>query len=157
MSSMEYIRTELAEELELYTKGPSASTPGSAGIDLYLASERPITLHHSIPTELRTGLHIWTNDDSIMGVLAPRSSSKYRLTNTIGAIDSDYQGELIIKAISNSEDDVVTFEPGDKFAQIFLMPVIAPCRVAWAEMDNFSRGTSRGSNGFGSTGVRIMR
>jgi len=151
---VEYIRTEFAIDLGLYEQGLVASTPGSAGIDLYLAMPRPMTLHHSVPTVLHTGIHLWANDASIFTLLAPRSSSKYRLTNTIGFIDSDYQGELLIKAISNSENDIVTIEPGEKFAQLFIMPVISPSQITFIEKDAFSENTNRGKGGFGSTGSR---
>ena len=151
---MQYIRTEIAQELELYEKGLVPSTAGSAGIDLYVAEERAITLHHSVPTIIRTGLHLWTNDSSLITILAPRSSSDFRLTNTLGFIDSDYQGELMIKAIAQSEDRLITFQPGDKFAQMFIMPVISPMQIAAIEVDNFSMTTDRGAGGFGSTGSR---
>ena len=151
---MQYIRTEIAQELELYEKGLVPSTPGSAGIDLYVAEERPITLHHSVPTIIRTGLHLWTKDSNLITILAPRSSSDFRLTNTLGFIDSDYQGELMVRAISQSEDRLVTFQPGDKFAQMFIMPVISPLQIGAIEVDSFSAATERGTGGFGSTGTR---
>lgn len=149
---MEFIRTEVAQELELYTLGLKSSTPGSAGIDLYVAETRPVTLHHSVPTIIRTGLHLWTKDSNIVTILAPRSSSDFKLTNTLGFIDSDYQGELMIRAVALSEDRLVTFEPGQKFAQMFIMPVIAPAQINAIEVDHFSEVSARGTGGFGSTG-----
>lgn len=149
---MEYIVTNIAEELGLYEHGLVSSTPGSAGIDLFNASLRPVTLHHAIPTVIHTGLHLWTNDDSMVTILAPRSSSEFMLTNTLGFIDSDYQGELLIRAVSRHEDLTVTLEPGQKFAQMFLAPIISPARVAFKQVDNFSSSTVRGKGGFGSTG-----
>jgi len=149
---MEFIRTEIAQELNLYEKGLLPSTTGSAGIDLFVAETRPVTLHHSVPTIIRTGIHLWLKDTSVMTILAPRSSSDFKLTNTLGFIDSDYQGELMIRAVSLSEDRLVTFEPGQKFAQLFIMPVISPAQVNLTEVDNFSESTSREAGGFGSTG-----
>lgn len=151
--TVEYIRTEIAQELNLYANGLISSTVGSAGIDLYVASTRPITIHPTIPEEIPTGLHLWIKDVSVVGLLVPRGSSKFRLTNTIGIIDSDYQGEYMVKALSNT-DEPITLQPGDKFAQLLLAPIISPAQINFAEKDNFSEGTQRGHGRFGSTGHR---
>ena len=153
---IEIIRSEIAQDLGLYEKGLLPSTPGSAGIDLYVAETRPVTLHHSVPTVIRTGLHVWLKDSSIMTILAPRSSSDFKLTNTLGFIDSDYQGELMIKALALSEARLVTFEPGQKFAQMFVAPIISPAQLKVIEVDNFSEISSRGAGGFGSTGNGLL-
>lgn len=152
MIMMEFIRTQTAIDLNLYEKGLKASTPGSAGIDLYVAEPRPVVLHATVPTVIATGLHLWVKDSNLISILAPRSSSRFRFTNTLGFIDSDYQGELLVRAISNSENDSVILEPGEKFAQLFIMPVINPSQIDAIEMDNFSGVSTRGSGGFGSTG-----
>ena len=148
---MQYIITDIAEELGLYEKGLVPSTPGSAGIDLYVAESRPVTIHPNVPTEIRTGLHLWTGDSNIAVFLMPRSSSKFRLTNSIGLIDSDYQGEYIVKALSNN-DDLVTLQPGEKFAQIVFMHIVAPSQIRFMQVDDFSERTSRGTGRHGSTG-----
>lgn len=151
--TLQYIRTDIAQELELYESGISNSTPSSAGIDLYVAEPRAIKISPTIPTEIRTGLHLWIEHDTLAGLLIPRSSSRFRLTNTIGLIDSDYQGEYIVKALSNY-DETIILEPGDKFAQLVLVQIANPANLDFIEVDNFSNTTVRGWGRNGSTGSR---
>jgi len=87
-----------------------------------------------------------------IGMIVPRSGlgSKYRigLANTVGVIDSDYRGELIVNLVNNGEEPL-EIKQYDRFCQLIIVPVrIDTFRV----VDNL-QGTDRGDKGFGSSGV----
>ena len=65
----------------------------------------------------------------------------------MGVIDSDYRGEIMVGVINQIEEEY-TIQPGERIAQLVVMPVsVMPA----AEVDNLDE-TDRGSGGFGSTG-----
>ena len=67
--------------------------------------------------------------------------------NCVGVIDSDYRGEVIV-GLYNHTDEPFVVEPGDRIAQLVLLPVHTPEIEECAELGE----TSRGEGGFGSTG-----
>ena len=69
------------------------------------------------------------------------------LSNGVGVIDSDYRGELKV-GLTNLSDTPYTIQPGDRVAQLAILPVTQPTVVQVAELDE----TDRGTGGFGSTG-----
>ena len=80
-------------------------------------------------------------------------ASKKGLNHLAELIDSDYHGELHIN-LYNTGNESVTISTGEKITQLMNIPVIYP---EWQEISNeeFSADiaeTSRGSNGFGSSG-----
>ena len=70
------------------------------------------------------------------------------LRNTVGIIDSDYQGEVKLPIV-NTSDKPFTIEPYMRIAQIGFFPVF---QAAFEEVADFDVTTARGSDGFGSTG-----
>ena len=85
-------------------------------------------------------------------MLLPRSGIGHTngivLGNLTGLIDSDYQGEIFISCWNRS-DRKFTVNPGDRIAQMIIVPVEQP---SFEFVDSFKE-TSRGSSGFGHTGV----
>jgi dUTP pyrophosphatase len=71
-----------------------------------------------------------------------------KLGNSVGLIDSDYQGELKV-SIKNTGNGLYKISPQDRIAQMLFVPVI---RAEFVEVDEFSSSTERGEGGFGSTG-----
>jgi dUTP pyrophosphatase len=69
--------------------------------------------------------------------------------NTPGTIDADYRGEVKVILVNLGEEDF-TIRPGDRIAQIVFAKVE---RAEFNLMDGDVEATSRGSGGFGSTGV----
>jgi dUTP pyrophosphatase len=67
--------------------------------------------------------------------------------NCVGVIDSDYRGELMV-GLQNSGDTDYTVQPGDRIAQLMVVPVVQVNPQLVEELDD----TSRGTGGFGSTG-----
>lgn len=83
------------------------------------------------------------------GLLVSKSglNTVYGITST-GLIDEGYEGEIMVKLYNHSNTSYQV-EAGDKISQM----VIIPCLYEDIEIvDEFSEGTERGSNGFGSTG-----
>ena len=70
------------------------------------------------------------------------------LSNGVGVIDSDYRGELRV-GLTNFSRTPYTIAPGDRIAQLAVVPVVQVRPVPVLDLDE----TARGSGGFGSTGV----
>lgn len=89
---------------------------------------------------------------ALAGLILPRSGFGSRglmLQNTVGLIDSDYQGEILLMAW-NAGNDVITIQPLDRIAQ---MLIVEPIRPGFTVVSEFSQRTERGTGGFGSTGA----
>ena len=85
-----------------------------------------------------------------VGLLFPRSSiskTNLRLTNAVGVIDSGYRGEIMMKFSFSPYG--LEYEVGDRIGQLLIMPYP---KVEFEEVSELSE-TTRGSGGYGSTGV----
>jgi dUTP pyrophosphatase len=91
-------------------------------------------------------------DEGLAALVVPRSGlgSKHGIVlgNLVGLIDSDYQGELMVPAWNRSDKEF-EIEPGDRIAQMIIVPVI---QADFEIVDDFEK-SSRGIKGFGSSGV----
>jgi dUTP pyrophosphatase len=131
---------------------PAYETLASAGMDLRAQLSEPVTLQPLERAIIKTGLFI----ELPMGYEAqvrPRSglAAKKGITvlNSPGTIDADYRGEIGVILVNLSQEPFVV-ENGERIAQL----VIAKHeRAEWIEVDELSE-TSRGTGGFGSTGVK---
>lgn len=120
---------------------PTVGTEGSAGLDLCVQKVDNDTVYTGVRVEIPAG---W------VGLLVPRSSwgiNGWSLKNTIGIIDSDYRGEVIIKAKRDSVAGFGRIHPGDRICQL----VVVRCDTGFERADELSI-TDRGDGGFGSTG-----
>ena len=132
---------------------PAYATEASAGMDLRAAIETPLTLEPGDAALLPSGISIHIADPGLCAVVLPRSGLGHRhgivLGNGTGLIDADYQGPLMV-SLWNRSATAFTVEPGDRIAQLVLMPVV---RAALQVVDTFEE-SARGQGGFGHTGVR---
>ncbi len=130
---------------------PTYSTEGSAGLDLRACIDAPLTLAPGDTQLIPTGLAIYIQDPGYAAMILPRSGLGHKhgivLGNLVGLIDSDYQGELMISTW-NRGSSTFTIEPGDRIAQLVVVPVRQP---AFSIVDDFVS-TERGTGGFGSSG-----
>lgn len=130
---------------------PKRETPGSAGHDLRACITEDIVIPAGGSVRIPTGIAIEMENANYVAIIASRSSMAYKygiaMGNGIGVIDSDYRGEISVFLRNNSDTDFVV-HPGDRVAQLLLMPVDLPKIV---EADELSE-TQRGAGGFGSTG-----
>lgn len=130
---------------------PAYATEGSAGMDVCAAVETELTILPGKTALVPTGFSI----ELPMGIEAqirPRSGLAIKhgigILNSPGTIDSDYRGEVkIILANFGSEPFVV--RRGDRIAQMVISEYV---KVDWQEQDKLTD-TTRGSGGFGHTGV----
>ena len=132
---------------------PAYATAHSAGMDLRAALEAPLRLEPGATALVPSGLAIHIADPGLCAVILPRSGLGHKhgivLGNGTGLIDADYQGPLLI-SVWNRGREPFTIEPGDRIAQLVVMPI---ARVALQVVDTFAD-SARGTGGFGHTGVR---
>ena len=132
---------------------PAYATEHSAGLDLRAAIDAPLTLAPGDAALVPSGLAIHLADPDLCAVVLPRSGLGHRhgivLGNGTGLIDADNQGPLLI-SLWNRGREAFTMQPGDRIAQLVVLPVV---RVALQVVEGFA-GSARGEGGFGHTGVR---
>ncbi|OYQ33277.1 deoxyuridine 5'-triphosphate nucleotidohydrolase [Flavobacterium cyanobacteriorum] len=131
---------------------PNYETIASAGMDLRANLDEPVVLPPLGRAIIKTGLFI----ELPMGYEAqvrPRSglAAKKGVTvlNSPGTVDADYRGEIGVILV-NLSGEAFTVENGERIAQL----VIAKHeRAEWIEVEELTE-TTRGTGGFGSTGVK---
>ena len=130
---------------------PAYATSGSAGMDLRACMEEPVTLPAGGRAVIPTGLAIALPGPDYVALVFARSGLAVKrgvaLSNGVGVIDSDYRGEIGVGLINLSQEDY-TVEPGERIAQLAIVPVVQAELKLVDDLDD----TSRGSGGFGSTG-----
>jgi dUTP pyrophosphatase len=133
---------------------PTYSTSGSAALDLRACLDQPQTVFPGETALIPSGIAISIHDPGLVALLVPRSGLGIKhgiiLANTIGVIDSDYQGEIGIGIINRGAVSY-TIEPGERICQMMFVPLT---QVALELVAEFSKETDRGTGGFGSTGSR---
>jgi dUTP pyrophosphatase len=131
---------------------PEPATDGSAGMDLRAALEQPLTLQPGESALVPSGIAIHIGDPAWCALIVPRSGLGHKhglvMGNLVGVIDADYQGPLMISCW-NRGNAAYTIAPGDRIAQLLLVPV---GRARLRVVDGFTPSV-RGEGGFGSTGV----
>lgn len=131
---------------------PGYSTTGSAAMDLRACLSEPLTVQPGETALVPSGIAISIHDPGLVALLVPRSGLGIKhgivLANTIGVIDSDYQGEIGI-GIYNRGAAAYTIEPGERICQMMFVPVT---QVTLTVVDEFSSDSARGVGGFGHTG-----
>ncbi len=130
---------------------PDYATEGSAGMDLRACLDAPLELAPGATELLPTGLAMHIADPGLAAVLLPRSGLGHKhgivLGNLVGLIDSDYQGQLYVSCWNRSTAPF-RIEPGERIAQMVLVPVV---RAGFEVVEEFAD-TRRGTGGFGHTG-----
>jgi dUTP pyrophosphatase len=130
---------------------PRYQTDGAAGLDLLADIDGEWTLapleRRAVPTGLALALPV-----GFEGQVRPRSGlalkSGVTCLNSPGTIDSDYRGEVQV-ILANLSTTPFTLRRGERVAQLVIAPVV---RAALLEVEVLPV-TTRGSGGFGSTGV----
>ena len=130
---------------------PAYATPGSAGMDLRACLDAPLTLAPGAAELVSSGIAIHLEDPGYAAMLLPRSGLGHKhgivLGNLVGLIDSDYQGPLMISCWNRGLTPF-TIEPGDRIAQLVVVPVL---RAEFRVVQAFAA-SARGSGGFGHSG-----
>jgi dUTP pyrophosphatase len=132
---------------------PNYATEGSAGLDLRACVEAPVTLQPGATELIPSGIAIHIADPTLAALVLPRSGLGHKhgivLGNLIGLIDSDYQGQIFISCWNRGQASF-TIEPGERIAQLVLVPVV---QAHFELVDTFAA-TERAEGGFGHSGRR---
>jgi dUTP pyrophosphatase len=126
---------------------PRRSTEGSSGLDLYACLEAPTVLGRD-PVRVPTGiaLEIPPGYDA---QIRPRSGLSLKGVGvTLGTIDSDYRGEILVTMYAFGTRDEFRIEDGDRIAQLVIARLAELPVVEAQELSE----TARGERGHGSTG-----
>lgn len=131
---------------------PKYETKGSAGIDLRACIEEKVLLAAGTTFMVPIGFAMYLEDPNLAALVVPRSGLGSKkgivLGNLVGLIDSDYQGELMVPAWNRSDKDF-EINPGDRIAQMIIVPVV---QAKFKIVENFKE-SDRGEKGFGSSGL----
>jgi dUTP pyrophosphatase len=132
---------------------PFYQSASAAGIDLTAAVQagEPLTLKPGERALVPTGL-VLQIPEGHEGQVRPRSGIALRhgvtVLNSPGTIDADYRGEVMVLLI-NLGDEPVNIKRGERIAQLVFAPITQASLIAVKSVSD----TSRGSGGFGSTGM----
>ncbi|UDG80415.1 Deoxyuridine 5'-triphosphate nucleotidohydrolase [Candidatus Annandia pinicola] len=131
---------------------PNYITKGSSGIDLIACIDKKKKIKPNKVKLVSTGLAIYIKDPNIFAIITPRSGLGHNngiiLGNTIGIIDSDYQGEIMISVLNRS-NNIFEIKPGYRIAQIIFLPLI---KVKFNLVKKFKL-SKRGNKGIGHSGL----
>lgn len=142
----------MTKKLKIVTENmiPQYATSEAAGIDLYCSTKEDIEIKPKETVKIDTNLKVQI-PKGYFGAVYPRSSTgvkrKLMLANTIGVIDSDYRGEIMIYFYNYGEETQI-IKNGDRLAQL----VIQPYQQFEIEKVDSLDESDRGEGGFGSTG-----
>ena len=138
------------KKLNDLAKLPTRGSEYAAGYDLYAATDYIIDIAPHSTVKIGTGLSFELPSGTFAAIFARSGIATkrgLRPANCTGIIDADYRGEIIV-ALHNDTDELQSIDPGERIAQIILLPFI---EMNFEETDNLSN-TDRGEGGFGSTG-----
>lgn len=144
---LKIIDERLGSEIPL----PEYATQGSAGLDLRACVDEALVIESGRVELIPTGIAIHIANEHLAAVIIPRSGLGHKhglvLGNLVGLIDSDYQGQIMVSCWNRGEE-TFTIEPGDRIAQLLVVPVV---RAQFEIVSEFEP-TARGSGGFGHSG-----
>ena len=130
---------------------PHYATAGAAGLDLRACIDAPLCLQPGETVLVPSGIAIHIADPGFAALILPRSGLGHKhgivLGNLVGLIDSDYQGQVMVSCWNRGQA-AFTIEPGERIAQMVVVPVV---QVEFEVVEAFSA-SDRGAGGFGSSG-----
>ncbi len=133
------------------SKPPVRATSGAAAYDLFADIDGDITIQPGETAKIPTGIAIELEHDHLVALVFSRSGHGYKngvsLVNSVGVIDSDYRGEIIVGMINHGEQPF-TVHADDRVAQLLITTAFLPEIVVCDTLSDSDRGTK----GFGSTG-----
>jgi dUTP pyrophosphatase len=132
-------------------KIPTRGSEYAAGYDLYAATNYTIDIAPHSTVKIGTGIAVEFMPDTFGAIFARSGLSTkkgLRPANCVGVCDSDYRGEYIVP-LHNDTDEMMSIAPGERIAQLVILPFIP----VTFEVANELSDTDRGTDGFGSTGA----
>jgi dUTP pyrophosphatase len=145
MKGVEVLITRLDDSVPL----PTYSKAGDAGADI--TTRIDIVLKPGERALVPTGLSI-ALPNGYVALVHPRSGLAIKhgvtMVNAPGTVDAGYRGEISCILINHDPSESVVFKKGDRIAQLVIQKVE---RAVFTEVKQLP-GSSRGADGFGSTG-----
>jgi dUTP pyrophosphatase len=130
---------------------PHYATDGAAGMDIRACVDVPLEIAPGETRLIPTGLAIHIQEPGLAAMLLPRSGLGHKhgivLGNLVGLIDSDYQGQVFVSCW-NRGGEAFTIQPGERIAQMVIVPVV---HADFEVVEEFAA-SARGAGGFGHTG-----
>ena len=130
---------------------PHYATDGAAGMDMRACIPETLEIAPGETHLIPSGLAMHIEEPGLAAMLLPRSGLGHKhgivLGNLVGLIDSDYQGQVFI-SVWNRGRDSFTVQPGERIAQMVIVPVV---HADFEVVDEFVE-SERGEGGFGHTG-----
>ena len=129
---------------------PTRGSAYAAGYDLYACIDAPVVIPPHATAKIGTGLAFALPDGYFAAIFARSglaAKQGLRPANCVGVCDSDYRGEYIV-ALHNDSETAQTVNPGDRIAQMAVLPFMA----LDFDLTDALPETLRGEGGFGSTG-----
>lgn len=130
---------------------PAYATSGSAGLDLRACLKQAQILKPGDTALIPSGIAIHIGDPGYAAMLLPRSGLGHKhgivLGNLVGLIDSDYQGEILVSCWNRGHEEFV-IQPGERIAQMIIVPVV---QAKFEMVAEFAE-SARGASGFGHSG-----
>ena len=130
---------------------PFYATEGAAAMDLCACVDGEVTVAPRALVSIPTGIAIALPSAEYVALVFARSGLGIKhgvcLSNGVGVIDSDYRGEIRV-GLTNLSDTPYTISPGDRIAQLAVVPVVQARLTVCEELPE----SGRGAGGFGSTG-----
>ncbi|OFK74015.1 deoxyuridine 5'-triphosphate nucleotidohydrolase [Rothia sp. HMSC065G12] len=137
--------------LDAELPAPSYTNPGDAGADL--RSRVDFVLAPGERALVPTGIAI-ALPEGYVGLVHPRSglATKHGITivNAPGTVDSGYRGELMVTLLNTDRAKSFQIKRGDRIAQLVIQRYEHANFVVVENLDE----TERGSQGFGSSGLK---
>lgn len=121
-----------------------------------LYPEETVMIGTGIALNMSTSVELFTYPFGVLnrcGLVLPRSglgSKGIVLANSLGLIDTDYQGEIKV-CLYNRSNKKFIIEPLDRIAQLIFITYFKP---QFEVVNEFEEKTQRGSGGFHSTGSK---
>jgi dUTP pyrophosphatase len=132
---------------------PDRAYPTSAGLDLKAKFGYEVPSRKQI--KIQTGLYVKIPNNHVGLVFSRSGYAKHGITlaNSVGVVDSEYRGEVILIVINHSNNDF-TINQYDRIGQLVVLPILLPDLEIFEGSESEWLDTERGHNGFGSTGVQ---
>lgn len=138
------------KKLNEFAKLPTRGSKYAAGYDLYAAIKERVGIRSHETIKIGTGLSFELPEGTFAAIYARSGIATkrgLRPANCVGICDSDYRGEYIV-ALHNDTEEPQFIEPGERIAQMILLPYI---EMKFNEVEELSN-TERGEGGFGDSG-----
>lgn len=128
---------------------PTRAHDNDAGLDLYAAESAVLAPGARVSVGTALAVQI---PDGVGGLVLPRSGMAIRhgvtLVNSPGLIDPGYRGEIRVLMLNTDPTVEFRISPGDRIAQLLLVPVVHATPLQAEALDE----STRGEGGFGSSG-----